>query len=129
MRNRPSEISIRVTVVIQIEADGCKIEPSEHLELGTSLINSERTLVSRRSFVEIRNLETEPAEFRDVLAVLEADALNRAAIRVPSPLRFLVLLLRGVTKDFAHFFLHAAAVAVGAALELGLHFRFEIADK
>jgi hypothetical protein len=59
-----------------------------------------------------------PAKFRDFFALFEANALSakeRNDFR-PKSARWNRFFAEGVAENFADFFFHAAAVALGAAL-------------
>ena len=72
------------------------------------------------SFIEIRDLEPDVSQFLDFLTGPKTDTAKQPAILSLVPCDVWHV-LSSIAKDFADFFLHAAAVAFGTTLELGLH--------
>jgi len=100
--------------VVQMDESGCW---SSHFSTGTS-----------GSVREIRRFDSEPAQFGNFLAFSEpdfAEVRGNPGAKTPAVGSFA---LCRVAQNFAHLFFHAAAVSLGAPLQPGLHFVFDIAD-
>jgi len=68
-------------------------------------------------------------QLRDFFAFLETELAKTRRDSCAEAFRVGLFLLGRVTEDFADLFFHAAAMALGAALELGLYVFLEIANE
>src|ERR1700722_9126259 len=114
--------------VIQIELSGWRSNQVTSLLSGGSFISAEITFVSRmikvQSFLERRGLEDIAAQFRGI--EFESGTLHQGCdLRAQTGCRRNLFAGRGA-KNLADFFLHAAAIPPGAALQADFHAFFEL---
>src|SRR5580704_14112193 len=116
--------------VVQIELSGWRSNQVTTLLSGGSFINAEITFVSRmikvHSFLERRGLEDIAAQFRGI--EFESGTFHQGRyLRAQTGCRRNLFTGRGA-KNLADFFLHAAAIAPGAALQAGFHAFFQLTN-
>src|SRR5579862_3772884 len=82
----------------------------------------------KESFSEIRRLDRISTKFLNLFARFQTDpAKQRRNLRAQSALAPGILILGGIPQNLAHLFFHAAAMALGAPLQLCFNGVFQVA--
>jgi hypothetical protein len=127
----PNLISKTVTEVVQTEDWDCRSSHAITFGSGAACINAEKTLVSitiiaKTLLVKCRRLYRMTTELRYIAR--KPLAGEQGSDFGTESARGLLRLICGAAQNVADLFLHAAAIAAGAALQAGLHAFFEFTN-